>query len=79
MSRSRRRRTIYSLSAGFSTRMHKRASSTQEETILDSEVPDGKCPKWSSLNDKVQRGLTVVTLDSLEQASNALPSLEGSS
>ena len=60
-----------SITARFATRMCKWAASTQRETIPESEVPGGKCPQRSGLNDEVQRSPIVVTLDSPEQASDA--------
>ena len=66
-----------SLTARFSTRMRKQATSAQRETTPGSDVPGGKRPKRSGLNDEVQNSPTVVTLDSPEQASDALPTLEG--
>ena len=67
-----------SLADGFFARMRKRAASVQGETTPGSEVPGGKRSKRSGLGDEVQRSPMVVTLDSLEQASNALPTLVGS-
>ena len=67
-----------SLADGFSARMHKRVASVQGESTPGSEVPGGKRPKQSGLGDAVQRSPMVVTLDSLEQASDALPTLVGS-
>ena len=57
---------------GFSTRMRKQAMSAQGETTLDSEVPSGKCPKWSGLNEVVHKSSTEITSNSLELASDAL-------
>ena len=66
-----------SLVAGFSAWMRKRAARAQGETTPGSEVPSNKRPKWSVLNDEVQRSPTVVTLDPPKQAFNALLALEG--
>ena len=66
-----------SLAARFFASMLKRAASAHRETTLGSEVPSGKHPKRSGLNDEAQNSPTVVTLDSPEQASDALPTLEG--
>ena len=60
-----------SITTRFATQLHKRAASTQRETILGFEFPGDKRLKRSGLNDEVQRSLTVVTLDSPEQASDA--------
>ena len=57
---------------GFSARMCKQAVSAQGETTLDSEVPSGKCPKWSDLNEVVHKSSTEITSNSLELASDAL-------
>ena len=65
------------LAAGFAVRMHKRATSSQGETILGYEEPDGKHPKGFGLDEEAQNNSTVITVDSLEQASNALQALEG--
>ena len=62
-----------SLYVGFATRMRKRVASDQREITLRSEVPGDKRPKQSGLNDAVQKCPVVITLNSLEQASDALP------
>ena len=66
-----------SLAIGFFAWMLKRATSAQGETTLGSEVPGGKCPKQLGLNEEVQKSSTAITLDSPEQASDALSTLEG--
>ena len=43
------------------------------------EVYDRKRPKRSGLNEEAQKSQPVITMDSLEQASNALLTLEGAS
>ena len=65
-----------SLIARFVARMRKRAASAQGETVPCFEVYGGKRPKWFGLDEEAQKSLTVITMDSLEQASNALPSLD---
>ena len=66
-----------SLAIKFFTRMFKQAASAQGETTPGSEVPGSKHPKRSGLNEEVQNSPTVITSDSLEQASDALPTLKG--
>ena len=66
-----------SLAVGFAARMRKRATSAQGETTPGFEVPGGKRPKWSSLNEEIQKSLIVITSDSLERASSAFSTLEG--
>ena len=53
-----------SLVAGFAARMRKRAASAQRETISCFERPDGKQPKWSSLDGGVQKSPAVITMKS---------------
>ena len=65
-----------SLAVGFAMRMRKQDVSAQGETTPGSEVPRGKRPKRSGLDEEVQKSPTVVTLDSPERASDALPTLE---
>ena len=62
-----------SLDVGFAARMRKRVASDQRETTLGSEVPGDKRPKQSGLNEAFQKFPVVITLNSLEQASDALP------
>ena len=66
-----------SLTSRFVVWMHKRATSDQGETISDFEVSSDKCPKRSGLNEKVQNSPIVITSDSPERTSSALPTLEG--
>ena len=66
-----------SLAVGFAARMRKRATSAQGETTPGFEVPGGKRPKWSGLNEEIQKCLIVITSDSLERASSAFSTLEG--
>ena len=66
-----------SLAARFATRICKRAVSAQGKTTPCSEVPGGKRSKRSGLDEEVQKSPTVVSLDSPQQASDALPALEG--
>ena len=65
-----------SLAVRFATRMRKQAASAQGKTTPGSEVPGCKRPKWSGLDEEVQKSSTVVTLDSPERASDAFPTLE---
>ena len=44
---------------------------------LGSEVLGGKRPKWSGLNEEVQKSLVVITSDSPKRAFDALLALEG--
>ena len=50
--------------------------SAQGETNPSFEVPGKKHSKRSGLDEEVQKNPTVVTLDSPERASDALPALE---
>ena len=59
--------------------MCKRAANAQEETTPGSELSSRKLQKRSSLDEKAQKSLTVITVDSLELASGALLTLEGAS
>ena len=65
------------LVAGFSLQMLKRAMSAQGETTPDFEVPGGKSPKRSGLDEDVQKSQAVITYDSPERASDALPASKG--
>ena len=51
--------------------------SAQGETTPSSEVPSDKHPKWFSPDDEAQKSPDVITVDSLERASDAQPTLEG--
>ena len=64
-----------SLTAGFATRMFKRAKSTQGETTPSSKVLGDKIPKWFGLDREVQNSLTIIVVDSSEQALSALLAL----
>ena len=66
-----------SLATGFAVRMCKRAVSSRGETTPVSEVPDGKWPKRSGPDRKAQNSLDVIAMDSLERATDALPTLKG--
>ena len=66
-----------SLAARFVTQMPKWVASAQGETTLDSIVPGGKRPKWSGPDEEAQKSPVVITMDSLERASDALSALEG--
>ena len=57
--------------------MCKRATSTQGETTPGSKVPGGKRLKRFGLDEEVQKSPAVITVDSLERAPDALPTLEG--
>ena len=72
-----RESNMSSLIVGFSTRMSKRATSSQGETTLGSEASGEKHPKWSGPDEEAQNGQVVITMDSPEQASDALSALEG--
>ena len=63
-----------SLAVGFATRMRKRAASSHGGTTLGFEVSSEKRPKRSGLDEKAQKSPAIVTMDSLEQGSDALPS-----
>ena len=66
-----------SLFVGFATRMRKRAVSSQGGTTLISKVSCGKSPKRFSLDGEAQDSLAIITVDSMEWASDALLALEG--
>ena len=68
-----------SLSARFATRMCKRVASAQGKTTPGSEVSGGKSPKRSFQDKEAHRSPTIVTVDSLKRAPDALPTLEGAS
>ena len=70
---------ISCLTARFSVRMWKQVASAQGETTPGSEVSSGKCPKQLGLNEEVQKSPTIITSNPPEQASSALPTLEGTS
>ena len=74
-----REEDMSSLVVGFVIRMRKRATSAQGETTPGFEVSGEKRPKWSGLDEEVQKSSTVVTVDSPEQASGALLALKGAS
>ena len=57
--------------------MLKQAASAQRENTPGSAVLDGKCTKQSGPDEEAQKSPIVITMDSPEQASNALPALEG--
>ena len=71
-----RKDDMSSLATEFVARMHKQAVRTQGETTPGFEIPGGKRPKSSSLTEEVQKSMTVITLESSEQASDALLALE---
>ena len=66
-----------SLTVGFVEQMHKQAASAQGETTPGSKVFGEKRSRWSGLDEEAQKSLTVITMHSPEQASDALPTLEG--
>ena len=68
-----------SLAIGFAARMCKLAASAQGETTLGSEVFGGKHLKRSGPDEEAQKNSSVITVDSLERASDALSALEGAS
>ena len=53
-----------SLTAGFVTRMCKRATSPQGEITPCSEVPSSKRLKWYGRDEKAQKSPAVITVDS---------------
>ena len=55
-----------SLSIRFSTQKRKRAASAQGETTPSSEVSGEKGPKRSGPDEKAQKSLEVITIDSPE-------------
>ena len=63
-----------SLAIEFATRMLKRVVGSEGETTPKS---DGKWSKWSSLNEEAQKDWTIISVDSLDRASNDPPVLEG--
>ena len=65
------------LAAEFAAWMRKRAASSQGETTPDFEVPSDKSPKRSGSDGEAQNSLTVITVDSPEQALDTLLTLEG--
>ena len=65
------------LDYGFSAQIHKRATSAQGEANPGSEVSGGKSWKQSGSGGEVQESQAVVTLDSPERASKAIPAFEG--
>ena len=60
-------------------RMHKWVASAQVDTTLGFEVSGEKHPNWFGLDEEAQKSPTVITIDSLERASDVLPTLEGAS
>ena len=65
------------IAVGFAAQMSKRATSAQREANLEFEVLSEKCRKQFGSGREVQESRVVVTLDSLERASEAIPALEG--
>ena len=63
-----------SLVAGFATHMRKRAAGLEGETIPSS---DGKRMKRSSPDEEAQKNWAIISVDSIDQASNDQPVLEG--
>ena len=49
------------------------------DTTLGFEVSGEKRPNWFGLDEEAQKSPTVITMDSLERASDVLPTLEGAS
>ena len=68
-----------SLAVEFVARMRKRAASAHGETTLGFEVSGGKRPKRSSPDEEAQTSLVIISVDSPEQAFDALSALEGAS
>ena len=68
-----------SLAAGFAMQMPKWATSAQGETTPDFEVSSGKRPKRSRSDEEAQKSPIVISMDSQERSSDALPALEGAS
>ena len=72
-----REEDMSSLAAGFTTWICKQSTSAQRETAFSSEGPGGKRLKPSGLDEEAQKSPTVIIVDSLEQAPDALPAWEG--
>ena len=68
---------MFSMTAEFVARKRKRATNAQGETTLGSEVYGEKRPKWLDPDEEAQKSMAVITVDSIEQAPNALLTLEG--
>ena len=66
-----------SLAIRFAARMRKRTASSQGETTPCSKLPGGKLPKLSGPDEGAQNIPIVITVNSLECASNTLLALEG--
>ena len=62
----KREDNMSSLAVGFVAGMHKRAMSAEGETTPDFEVSGGKRPKRSGPDEKAQKSLAVITVDSPE-------------
>ena len=62
------------LAVRFATLMRKRASGLEGETTPSY---DGKRMKWSSLEEEARKDWTVISVDSLDRASNDKPVLNG--
>ena len=61
-----RENNMSSLVVGFPVRMLKRAMSAQGETTPVSKVSGGKRPKKFGPDEKAQRNLVIISMDSLE-------------
>ena len=61
-----REEDMSSLTAGFASRMHKRAMSTQRETTPDSIIYGEKNPKRSGPDEEAQKSPSVIIMDSIE-------------
>ena len=62
------------LAAGFAARVLKQGACSKGEF---TPISDGKRPKRSSPNGKAQKDWAIILVDSLDQASNDQPVLEG--
>ena len=66
-----------SLAVGFFVRIRKQATNEQGKTTPSLELSGDKPPKCSGLDEEAQKSLTVIIVDSPEQAFDALKALEG--
>ena len=62
------------LAVRFTARMHKWATGSKGES---TPISDGKRPKRSSPNEEVQNDSAIISMDSLDRASNDQSVLEG--
>ena len=62
---------------GFAVRMRKRAVSAQGETTLGAEAYGEKRPRLTCLDEKAQKSLAVINVDSQDRAFDAQSASEG--